>query len=55
VAKRVALAVAMCAVKRGVSRPCIYSDFQHNNDETRMRTIIDRIRWSPEYLPLVSM
>jgi malate dehydrogenase (oxaloacetate-decarboxylating) len=55
VAKRVALAVAMCAVKRGVSRPCVYSDFQHNNDETRMRTIIDRIRWSPQYLPLVSM
>ncbi len=55
VAKKVALAVAMSAVKRGVSRPCVYTDFQHNNDETRMRTIIDRIRWNPEYLPLVSM
>ncbi len=55
VAKKVALAVAMCAVQKGVSRPCLYSDFQHNNDEARMRTIIDRMRWSPEYLPLVSM
>ncbi len=55
VGKQVALAVAMCAVRNGVSRPCIYSDFQHNDDEARMRTIIDRIRWNPEYLPLVSM
>ena len=55
VAKKVALAVAMCAVKHGVSRPCVYTDFQHNNDEARMRKIIDRMRWSPEYLPLVSM
>jgi malate dehydrogenase (oxaloacetate-decarboxylating) len=55
VAKKVALVVAMCAVKNGVSRPCVYSDFQHNNDEARMRKIIDRIRWNPEYLPLVSM
>ncbi len=55
VAKEVALAVAMCAVKNGVSRPCLYSDFQHNNDEARMRTLIDKIRWKPEYLPLVPM
>ncbi len=55
VAKNVALAVAMCAVTKGVSRPCVYSDFQHNNDEARMRKIIDRIRWNPDYLPLVSM
>ncbi len=55
VALKVGLAVAMCAVEKGVSRPCVYSDFQHNNDEARMRTIIDRMRWNPEYLPLVSM
>jgi malate dehydrogenase (oxaloacetate-decarboxylating) len=55
VAKKVALAVAMCAAKQGVSRPCVYTDFQHNNDEARMRKIIDRMRWDPEYLPLVSM
>ncbi len=55
VGKEVALAVAMCAVENGVSRPCLYSDFQHNDDEARMRTLIDRIRWKPEYLPLVPM
>jgi malate dehydrogenase (oxaloacetate-decarboxylating) len=55
VAKKVALAVAMCAVQHSVSRPCVYSDFQHNNDEARMRRLIDRIRWKPEYLPLVPM
>ncbi|MBU1565376.1 MAG: oxaloacetate-decarboxylating malate dehydrogenase [Proteobacteria bacterium] len=55
VGKKVALAVAMTAVKKGVSRPCVYSDFQHNNEEARMKNLIDRIRWKPEYLPLVAM
>jgi malate dehydrogenase (oxaloacetate-decarboxylating) len=55
VGKKVALAVAMTAVKHGVSRPCVYSDFQHDNDEARMKKLIDRIRWKPEYLPLVAM
>lgn len=55
VGKKVALAVAMGSVKAGVSRPCVYSDFQHDNDEARMKKLIDRIRWKPEYLPLVAM
>lgn len=55
VAKRVALEVAMCAVEKGMSRPCVYTDFQHNNDQVRMAKIIDRIRWKPEYLPLIPM
>ena len=55
VAKAVALAVAMCAVKNGLSRPCIYSDFQPNDDEARMAKLIDRMRWMPEYLPLTPM
>ncbi|PHR29341.1 MAG: NAD-dependent malic enzyme [Desulfotalea sp.] len=55
VAKAVALAVAMCAVKNGVSRPCIYSDFQPNGDEARMAKLIDRMRWMPEYVPLTPM
>ena len=55
VAVKVALAVAMCAVEKGVSRPCVYSDFQHNDEQARMRTLIERMRWNPEYLPLVSM
>lgn len=55
VAEKVALAVAMSAVENDVSRPCVYSDFQHNNDEGRMKSLIDKIRWNPEYLPLVPM
>ena len=55
VAEKVALAVAMSAVKNNVSRPCVYSDFQPGDDEWRMRKLIDNIRWKPEYLPLVPM
>lgn len=55
VGKKVALAVAMSCVRAGGSRPCVYSDFQHDNDESRMKKLIDRIRWKPEYLPLVAM
>lgn len=55
VAKQVALEVAMCAVRQGVSRPCVYADFQHNDDQVRMARLIDRIRWRPEYLPLIPM
>lgn len=55
VAKVVALAVAMCAVEKGLSRPCVYSDFQPNGDEARMAKLIDRMRWMPEYLPLTPM
>lgn len=55
VGKKVALAVAMSAVQNGVSRPCVYADFQHNNDEARMSVLIDRMRWKPRYLPLTPM
>ncbi len=55
VAEKVALAVAMSAVQNEVSRPCVYSDFQHDNDEWRMKRLIQKIRWNPEYLPLVPM
>ncbi len=55
ISTKVALAVAMCAVKEGVSRPCVFSDFQHENDEARMKQLITRMRWKPEYLPLVAM
>ena len=52
---RVALAVAMRAVAEGVSRPCVFSDFQHGGNESRMRELIERMRWRPRYLPLVAM
>ncbi len=52
---KVALAVAMSAVHEGVSRPCVFSDFEHQNDEARMKQLINKMRWNPEYLPLVAM
>ncbi len=52
---KVAQAVAMSAVNRGISRPCVFSDFQHEDDEQRMKKLIRRMRWEPDYLPLVAM
>lgn len=55
VSLKVALAVAMTAVEKGVSRPCVFSDFQHENDEQRMKELIRKMRWEADYLPLVAM
>jgi len=55
VSAKVALAVAMAAVSEGVDRPCVYAAFQHGRDEVRMKELISRMRWSPEYLPLVGI
>lgn len=55
VSLKVALAVAMSAVENGVSRPCVFSDFQHENDEQRMKELIRKMRWEADYLPLVAM
>lgn len=55
VSNKVALAVAMCAVRHGVSKPCVFSSFQHEGEESRMRELITRIRWEPHYLPIVPM
>ncbi len=55
VADHVALAVAMCAVREGVSRQSIYADYKHENDEIRMKKLISGMRWEPDYLPLTAM
>lgn len=55
VCNTVALAVAMCAVEHGISRPCVFSSFQHEGEESRMRELIKRMRWEPQYLPIVPM
>ncbi len=52
---KVALAVAMSAVKHGVSRPCVFSTFQHDGDEARMSELLRKMRWEPGYLPIVAM
>jgi malate dehydrogenase (oxaloacetate-decarboxylating) len=55
VANAVAHAVAMCAVKEGVSRQCAYADYNHQDDEIRMKKLIEGMRWEPDYLPLIAM
>lgn len=55
VSSKVALAVAMSAVEHGVSRPCVFSTFQHEGDEIRMAELLRKMRWDPEYLPIVAM
>lgn len=52
---KVAQEVAMTAIKNKISRPCVYSDFQHLDDEVRMKKLLASIQWEPEYLPLVAM
>ena len=55
VSLKVAQAVGEAAIKLGVSRPCAFSSFQHNNDPARLSELIRRMRWEPVYLPLVPM
>ncbi len=55
IAKEVAFAVAVCAVENKISRPCVYSDFAHNDEEARLKRLIDNMRWRPEYLPFIPM
>ena len=55
VSGKVALAVAMSAVENRVSRPCVFSTFQHEGDEARMNELLRKMRWDPDYLPIVAM
>jgi malate dehydrogenase (oxaloacetate-decarboxylating) len=55
VSLKVAQAVGEAAITAGVSRPCAFSTFQHHNNSTRLRQLIRKMRWNPEYLPLVAM
>jgi malate dehydrogenase (oxaloacetate-decarboxylating) len=55
VSLKVAQAVGEAAITTGVSRPCVFSSFQHHNDPTRLRRLIRNLRWNPDYLPLVAM
>jgi malate dehydrogenase (oxaloacetate-decarboxylating) len=52
VSRRVARAVAKCALDLGASRPCAFASFWHENREERLHELLDRMGWSPEYLPL---
>ena len=53
VSAKVALAVGLAAIRDGVSGPCAFSKFKHDNDPDRLNTLIEKMRWEPQYLPLV--
>jgi malate dehydrogenase (oxaloacetate-decarboxylating) len=49
----VAHAVGLAAIREGVSGRCAFSKFQHKDDPDRLQTLIENMRWKPEYLPLI--
>jgi malate dehydrogenase (oxaloacetate-decarboxylating) len=55
VSLKVAQAVGREAIRKGVSRPCVFSSFWHENDEGKLDLLVEKMRWQPEYLPLVAL
>jgi malate dehydrogenase (oxaloacetate-decarboxylating) len=53
VSLQVAFAVGEVAIREGVSRLCVFSSFQPNNDIDRLKELISKMRWRPTYLPLI--
>ncbi len=53
VGTKVARAVGRAAIRGGVSGPYAFGDFQQENSEERLKTLVERMRWEPEYLPLI--
>nr|MBF0223183.1 NAD-dependent malic enzyme [Desulfobulbaceae bacterium] len=55
VSLKVANSVGECALKEGVARLCVFSNYQHNSDIKRLKTLIKNMRWTPDYIPLIPM
>jgi len=53
ISRRVAVAVGSTAIAKGVSRPCVFSSFWHENRVEKLTELIESMRWRPEYLPLI--
>ena len=53
VSTAVANAVGQTAIREGASRPCAFSRFEHRDDPERLRELIEKMGWQPEYLPLI--
>jgi malate dehydrogenase (oxaloacetate-decarboxylating) len=53
VGEKVAFSVGLSAIRNNTSGPYSFGDFQHNNDEERMKTLIKKMIWEPAYLPLI--
>jgi malate dehydrogenase (oxaloacetate-decarboxylating) len=50
---KVAYAVGLSAIREKISGPYAFGDFQHENDEERIKTLIEKMSWEPVYLPLI--
>lgn len=55
VSLEVAYAVGETAIREKAGRLCVFSSFQHNNNSDRIKELIAKMRWKPEYLPLLPM
>ncbi len=55
VSLKVAQAVGREAIRKEVSRPCVFSSFWHENNEDKLDMLVEGMRWKPEYLPLVAI
>lgn len=55
VSLRVAQAVGRAAIREKVSRPCVFSSYWHENNEEKLDLLVERMRWQPDYLPLVAL
>jgi malate dehydrogenase (oxaloacetate-decarboxylating) len=53
VSLKVARFVGAEAIRGGVSSDCAYSRYQHNNDQERLNTLIEKMCWNPVYLPII--
>lgn len=46
----VAKRVGAEAIKANVTqKDCVFAEFKHNNDPERLNTIVEKMRWTPEY------
>lgn len=52
VSRRVARAVGQAAIALGAGRPCAFATFWHENSEEKLAELIEKMDWTPEYLPL---
>ncbi|MDY0222387.1 MAG: NAD-dependent malic enzyme [Desulfobacterium sp.] len=50
---KVAKYVGEEAIRGNVASECVYSTYQHNNDPERLNTLIEKMCWNPEYLPIL--
>ncbi len=53
VSLKVAQAVGKTAINANLGHLCAFSEFQHDKDEDRLNTLIDKMRWQPDYLPMI--